>query len=218
MNAQQFDADFLRPIADWHAICAYERAAHYMSARVNLAYHLIDLTETEWLALHTRRFFLTPPDHRRISVLQGQGIMVPHHSVRHQCELNVYLSADAGDITTGFRADEGAEPVIVGSATAQAWGQDNRLAVWSPKDLTPVRSIHVTTGEAWLMDLTHIHSVIKHTTEPRVAITYQWNTASWHQIRAEIAQVQAEHRNKYTHATDSSTTVPTGDTASSVSQ
>jgi hypothetical protein len=189
-----------------------------MSARVNLAYHLIDLTETEWLALHTRRFFLTPPDHRRISVLQGQGIMVPHHSVRHQCELNVYLSADAGDITTGFRADEGAEPVIVGSATAQAWGQDNRLAVWSPKDLTPVRSIHVTTGEAWLMDLTHIHSVIKHTTEPRVAITYQWNTASWHQIRAEIAQVQAEHRNKYTHATDSSTTVPTGDTASSSGQ
>jgi len=148
----------------------------YQSGTTLLEYYGIRNIE-QFKKQHIRRPFTIPPSMVRFTQLTGQGILYPHKDHNALVVLNYYISA-GDDVTIFYTASkDAAATVYPGKKQANIYDQSN---------LTEVARFSAESNEAFLLDVSNIHSVIKSNPEPRIFISYIWKDHTYEEILENI--------------------------------
>jgi hypothetical protein len=146
--------------------------AKFVSGTVTLEYYALENVES-FRKLHLRNLFGIRPDRVQFATIDGVGFLAPHRDHNTLVTLNYYAIA-GDDVTIFYKEKEGAVPV-----TYEGKEQAN---IFNPNDLLEVGSFVANSNEAFLLDVSQIHAVLKTNPEPRVFVSYAWANHTYDQV------------------------------------
>jgi hypothetical protein len=167
-----------KDFTSWESLKGKNLMSQYVSKHTTLSYYNINDIEY-FKTIHTGKFFTIKPDRVRFSILTGQGMLSPHKDHDATTVLNYYISAE-GDQTIFYNVNEFAEPFSYKEGYAKN--------IYNQSDLTETTKFIAVSGDAYLLDVSNIHSVYKKSTVPRVFISYIWMNNSFETISNNLTQ------------------------------
>jgi hypothetical protein len=165
--------DFLKTeFNDWMSLKGNELKSSYETGDVVLEYfNILDIDFFK--KIHLRNPFSIKPDRVRFSRLTGTGMLNPHVDHSTSVALNFYI--DAGeDLTIFYKQNNNAAPF--------SYSGKNQSNIYNVVDLTEESNFIAKSGEAYLLDVSQIHSVNKVNPNPRLFISYLWDTAMYEEV------------------------------------
>ena len=166
--------DFLNPICDnWFKFKSEELTSSYQSGTVLLEYRKIT-NLLLFKSQHTRNPFKIPPTYVRFSEIHGEGILLPHCDHGIKTGLNYYISADK-DVTTFYKTKS--DNVV----SIQYPGR-KESNIYDQNDLIEIDRFVASSNEAYLLDVSQIHSVQRVNSKSRVFIGYLWANHSYEEV------------------------------------
>jgi hypothetical protein len=166
--------DFLNPVCDdWFKFKSEELTSSYQSGNVLLEYRKI-ANKLLFKSQHTRNPFKIPPDYIRFSEIHGRGILLPHRDHGVKTGLNYYISAD-NDITTFYKTKS--DKVV-----SIKYPNRKESNIYTQNDLIETDRFVASSNEAYLLDVSQIHSVQRVNPESRVFIGYLWANHSYEEV------------------------------------
>lgn len=150
--------------------------SHYQSGTTLLEYYGIRNIE-QFKKQHIRRPFTISPSIVRFTQLTGKGILHPHKDHDALAVLNYYISA-GDDVTIFYTAPNDSAPVI--------YPGKKQANIYNQNDLTEVARFTADSNDAFLLDVSNIHSVIKSNSAPRLFISYIWKDHTYEEILENI--------------------------------
>lgn len=171
---------FLKQLDDWSIFKDAVSYSKYDSGDVTLEYFGVknlDLFRKQ----HTRKFFSIPPSRIRYVKITGTGILQPHRDHDTTVSLNYYISA--GDDQTIFynTTSSDVQPITYPSKT------DSN--VYKLDSLVEFDKFVSNSNEAYLLDVSQIHAVVKTNPEPRIFIAYLWSDDNYDQVLKDISNI-----------------------------
>jgi hypothetical protein len=101
----------------------------------------------------------------------GTGLVTPHtDGGKDTVALNYYLEVGDGDETIYYKKKNN---------SVVTYPNTNSYNV---NDLDEVGRFSAKPFEAWLLDVTKIHGILKHNDQPRTMITFRWKNYSFEEI------------------------------------
>lgn len=181
---KKIEQDFLKPeFSDWWKLKGDQVLSKYDSSGTKLEYfNISDLNF--FRSIHTKRFFTIPPDRVSIATITGTGILFPHKDHGFKTVLNYYISAD-GDTTIFYSPKENAVPY-------EYPGKEEKN-VYHLDQVEEIGRFSAVTGDAYLLDISQIHAVTKHSESTRFFINYLWSKASFEEIAEDLEKVKNGH-------------------------
>jgi len=128
----------------------------------------------EFMSVHTREFCKIPPSIALYSQLTGQGLHGAHIDHGPKCALNYYISAGI-DETIFYKKKTNDVKSMLYPGKTQANGYD-------VKDLDEVDKFVANSNEAYLLNVSEIHSVNKITNNTRTFIAYLWYNHTYEEV------------------------------------
>jgi len=164
--------DFLNPICDdWYKFKGSELVTSYESGTVFLEYHN---TTSLFKNQHVRNPFKIQPTSVVFAEMKGKGMLLPHRDHGVKTGLNYYISADQ-DITSFYKTknNEVLGFNYPGQSTSNIYNQD---------DVVEIDRFVANSNEAYLLDISQIHSVERISSNSRIFIGYQWADHAYEEV------------------------------------
>jgi hypothetical protein len=169
--------DFLKTeFNDWMLLKGNELRSSYETGDVVLEY--FNISDIDFFKkIHLRNPFSIKPDRVRFSRLTGTGMLNPHVDHYTTVALNYYI--DAGeDLTIFYKQTDNATPF--------RYSGKNQSNIYNVADLTEGDSFTASSGEVYLLDVSQIHAVNKVNPNPRLFISYLWDTAMYEEVLSDF--------------------------------
>ena len=171
---------FLKQLDDWSIFEDAVSYSKYSSGDVTLEYFGVknlDLFRKQ----HTRKFFSIPPSRIRYVKITGTGILQPHRDHNTTVSLNYYISAN-DDQTIFYNT-------ISSDIAPIAYPGKTESNVYKLDSLVELDKFVSNSNEAYLLDVSQIHAVVKVNPEPRIFISYLWSDHSYDQVLKDISNI-----------------------------
>jgi hypothetical protein len=169
--------DFLKKeFNDWESLKGDNLISSYDSSTTRVEYYNIsnlDLLKS----IHCKNIFTILPYSVRFSRIVGKGILQPHKDHNTTAVLNYYIST-SNDPTIFYKQNAG--------ASAFHYPGKKQKNVFSLDNLVEVDRFNAGSHEAYLLNVSEIHSVVKSDSEPRLLISYLWNNVSYDEVLNDI--------------------------------
>lgn len=173
--------DFLRAnFDDWLSLKGNELLSKYNSFTTTLEYFNINDVDL-FRKLHLKKIFTIRPDRIRFSIITGKGLLLPHRDHNTTAVLNYYASAGE-DATVFYTCKEG--------ATAIQYPGKVESNVYTLDKLDEVGRFVANSNDAYLLDVSQVHSVEKVSEEPRLFISYLWSNHSYEEVLNDILRTK----------------------------
>jgi hypothetical protein len=171
---------FLNIANDWSIFQDSILYSKYISGNVTLEYFGIKNIEL-FKKQHSRKFFTIMPTSIRYVKITGTGILHPHIDHNTLTTLNYYISA--GEDQTIFYKPNSTDII----STAYPGKEESNI--YKLDSLRQVDKFVSNSNDAYLLDVSQIHSVIKSNPKPRIFIAYLWSSHSFNQILEDINNI-----------------------------
>jgi hypothetical protein len=169
--------DFLKKdFNDWESLRGDNLLNSYDSFTTRLEYFNISNLDL-FRSIHCKRIFTIRPDRVRFSRITGKGILYPHKDHDTTAVLNYYIST-SDDPTIFYKQNEGAK--------AFSYPGRKQENIFNPDDLVEIGRFNASSNDVYLLNVSEIHSVEKSDLEPRLFISYLWNSASYDDVLNDI--------------------------------
>jgi hypothetical protein len=181
---KKVNQDFLRPeFNDWMSLKGSNLISKYDSFGTTLEY--FDISNLDFFkSIHSRKFFNIKPDRVSIARITGSGLLYPHRDHGTTAVLNYYISADKDD-TIFYNPKLNAVPFSYpGKSTNN---------IYYLQDLEETGRFAAESGDAYLLDVSQIHSVHKTSTNTRLFLNYSWYSDSFDNIVKDIEGASNGH-------------------------
>ena len=170
----KIEQTFLKELDDWSifqdTILPHSK---YISGNVILEYFGIKNVDL-FRKQHTHKFFSIPPCRIRYVKITGTGILQPHRDQDTTVTLNYYISAN-GDQT-----------IFYNTISSDVAPIKTKSYLYILDSLVEIDKFVSNSNEAYLLDVSQIHAVVKTNPEPRIFISYQWTGCSYDQILKDL--------------------------------
>jgi hypothetical protein len=163
--------DFITHLPYWQQFCG-DTVAKFVSGDVTLEYYGLQNVE-HFRKLHLRSIFGIKPDRVTLATITGQGFLAPHKDHNTLVTLNYYAQA-SDDITIFYKTVE--------SAKAKQYEGKEQANIFDVNDLIEDVCFIANSNEAFLLDVSQVHAVLKKSVEPRVFISYAWEKTTYQQV------------------------------------
>lgn len=171
---------FIHPVDDWMKFKNEILKFKYDSLSTSLEYYSIEHFDL-FKKQHIKRPYTIIPNKVRWAEIVGPGMLYPHKDYHTTAVLNYYISGGE-DITIFYKPKAGNEEGLV--YPGKEGGN-----VYLPESVEEVGRFVAKPGDAFLLDVTQIHSLVKVSPEPRMFINYVWTEASYADVLADIKNV-----------------------------
>lgn len=173
--------DFLKTnFDDWLSLKGDNLLSKYNSNTTTLEYFNISDVEL-FRKLHLKKIFTIKPDRIRFSIITGQGLLLPHRDHNTKVVLNYYASAGY-DATVFYNCKDAASSIrYPGKEQANIYTLDN---------LDEVGRYVANSNDAYLLDVSQVHSVEKVNSVPRLFISYLWANHSYEEVLNDILRTK----------------------------
>jgi hypothetical protein len=166
--------DFLLPECDdWFKFKSDEITSSYQSGSVLLEYRKI-ANIAGFRTRHTRNPFKILPTYIRFSEIHGQGMLLPHRDHGITAGLNYYISA-SDDVTSFYKTKNN-------DVLSIQYPNRKESNIYDQNDLIEVDRFVASSNEAYLLDVSQIHSVQRISSETRVFIGYLWTEHTYEEV------------------------------------
>jgi len=173
---KKIDNSFLRPSDNWWQFKSDEVMASYGLHSVTLDMYKLS-NVPEFKNLHTKKFFSIPPYKVSFTILNGKGLLAAHRDHGVSCSLNYYIQANVDDVTQFYNGDSAIPFTYPGKETAN---------MYIIKDLVETEKFSAGSNEAYLLNVSEIHSVMKYNDLPRIFIAYCWKDVKFQEVLNDI--------------------------------
>ena len=176
---KKINQNFLKNFNDWTLLQGQELISRYESSGTILEYFNIPNIEL-FRSIHTRKFFSISPDRVSIAKITGSGLLYPHRDHGVSTVLNYYITADKDD-TIFYNSKSGAVPFEYPGRSVNN--------VYHLQDLDETTRFSAESGDAYLLDVSQIHSVNKISSTTRLFLNYSWFSTKFDDIVTDIEKV-----------------------------
>ena len=114
------------------------------------------------------------PDSARWVEIVGAGETGPHKDIGVMTTMNLYMQT-SGEVTYFWEPKAGIEPLDVGGAFA-----------YSVSDLILTGSFKAEPGDAYLLDISKVHSVTRTSSSVRKFIQLKWRNIPFTEVQARV--------------------------------
>jgi len=173
---KKLEQNFINPnFTDWASLKSDINTATFLGKDKKSALEYFMPSDADkLLKIYTRRFCKIPPTVTLYSTITGSGSIGPHIDHGPLAGLNFYVSAGVDETVFYKKKNKDA-------AGLQYPGRE-QSNIFSPDDIDEVDKFVANSNEAYLLDVSKIHSVRKLTNEPRIFIAHLWYEHSYEEV------------------------------------
>jgi hypothetical protein len=179
----KLNQNFIDPsFKDWSKLKSDSIFARYNSITTVLEYrNILDLDL--FRSLHRRKISKIPPSRVAFTTLEGTGSLFPH--IDHECLVALNFYVLAGQDSTKFYQikDENSVKKIQYPGKKDA-------KIYHPSSLIEKESFIANANDAYLLNVSKIHSVEKISKAPRIFMSYLWNDHSYEEVLKSIKELE----------------------------
>jgi hypothetical protein len=140
--------------------------------------HYYSINDFEKLtSLHIKPFCKIPPQYVSFTEVTGQGLLNPHIDHTIKCCVNYYFEPN-GSTTCFYRPKH--------FSTAQTYPGQTEANIYSIDEVEEVAQFTSLKNEAYLLNVSKIHSVYSPNSGTRKFISYSWTNYSFEKIVANL--------------------------------
>jgi hypothetical protein len=176
---KKIDNNFIIPQDNWWKYKGSEKIQSYGITEQCMLDMWQIADQKAFNSIHKRKFFSIWPDAVSFTVVTGDGYLAPHVDYNTSCSLNYYIQADTIDSTFFYNPPNASSYHHPGKTHSSMFKFDD------VKDYS-VDHFNASSGDAYLLNVSQIHSVFKKTTKPRIFIAYIWRKASFDEVLDDL--------------------------------
>lgn len=179
----KLNQNFIKESCDnWDKFKSDNLVTQFVSGNISLEYYSLENIDA-FRNQHLKKFCTIRPSRVLFTEINGTGFLNPHVDHNTNVTLNYYIQS-VDDVTTFYKANN--------NVTGFNYGNRDQNNIYDVRDLSIKSEFVANNNNAYLLDVSSIHSVTKTSILPRKFISYQWKNHTFDEILQDLIEMNPD--------------------------